>query len=205
MSIGLLGMIIKTLEFMVILSPKIFLLGIITRTKPYLYPVLLLTELVFIFIYSKITQVKTSFFGSILPSTYLPSLFDTSNTRSKFVILKKYCGALNCVVMHYALLILVYVPSYFLINYAMLNSGNDTNDFWYIEIFGFTLYATSILPYLGFLALYHYCGQRHKELYKKPAKDQNLEILSKSDYALTVIDPNEISNEQVPLNLDCAE
>ena len=75
MSIGIPGCSIKVLEISIIVCPKILLAGVITRTKPYLYPIIALTELILITGYARITQSKIDFFGCILPATYLPLFF----------------------------------------------------------------------------------------------------------------------------------
>ena len=173
MSIGIPGSIIKIIELSFLLCPKILLAGVITRTKPYLYLAITITEIILITGYTKITQNKMDFFGCVLPATYIPALFNPENTRTKLIFLKKFRGVVNTVIIHFTLLFIVYIPSYFLINQSMPQFREDLLDFKNIDAIGFCLYTFSIIPHLGMVVIYHYFGRRDKELYKRKDKNKN--------------------------------
>ena len=115
---------------------------------------------------------------SVLPASFIPSLFNHRQIKPNFSLLKRFRGAWNCVIIHYSSLLFAYLPSYFFIYSFLLDSGKTYHSFSSMEILAFLAYVLSILPYLALLTIYHYFGRRSQELSKQPKDISSLQIPS---------------------------
>ena len=171
MAIGIQGYIIKLFETIILVSPKMFLSAVIYRTIPYAFPLSSIIELGIVSMYTKLTKTKTDFIYSVLPATFIPSLFDYRETKPNLKCLKKFRGALNCIILHYVTLLVAYVPAYFVINTRTNNDNRTYYSFTNMEIVAFTWYVASIGPYIVMLSMYHYFGNRKRQLLAERTND----------------------------------
>ena len=178
-----------------LIGPKIFLCSVIFRTMPHAFILITLIEISFNWLYHKLTKTKLDFVFSVLPTTFISSLIDTKHTKAKFLILTKFCGAFNCIILHYSSLLLIYLPSHMLLNSSLFTSGNNYFSFNNIEIFAFTIYTLSIGPYLIFLTIDHKFVRRRKELYATLEKSTEPNISPSEQIALIEIDSQVIDPE----------
>ena len=159
MSIGILGGITRFLAVTMIIIPKFLLISVLVCAQPFIYPAIALAELCIITLYVTATQKIREYSSSILPSVFHCLLLKTDNC--KFKILQRWMGCLNTIVLHFTMMLMVYMPGYYL-----LKHHPDKSDSAFranLELGAFLLYAISILPYLAFLGVYHKYGRRWNE------------------------------------------
>ena len=168
MSMGILGSIVQVLAISNLIWPKLLLGAIVVRLRPYLYPAITVLELLFILMFSKLTRKQIDFVFSVLPSTFTVTLFNYGNTSGRFKCLEKFVGAISTVFLHYSTLIFIYVPIYYLLNIHLDEEYEKSSIIRMYELGTVIWYVVGVVPYLGFLAIYHVYVKRWKKVEEIP-------------------------------------
>ena len=168
---GLVASIIKILGLVFIVTAKLILLTMQLYQTPYLISLVTFAEFAIALCYCKITQENVSLFQDVIPVTITPALHLTSrgnilrrkerNVRKQFAWLLKWNGTINVAVLHFANLLLIYVPLKLVLPYLLPNIEKEWDmNFVYAMLF----YIFSLIPFLGLEIAFSRFGRRWRLL-----------------------------------------
>ena len=110
----------------------------------------------------------------VFPISVSPALYVTSyrkirnkdNPLSKFQFILKWNGALSIVILHFAHLILIYVPMIYIFPEFQIMIGQHIEDNHKERVYGLVIYSCAIFPFLALMLGYHKFGRRWTKLEK---------------------------------------
>ena len=104
---------------------------------------------------------------SVSPALYVTSyrkIRHSSNPLSKFQHILKWNGALSIVILHFAHLVLIYVPMVYVFPAFQTMIGQHIEENNNRSVYGIVVYSCAIFPFLALMLAYHKFGRRWAKL-----------------------------------------
>ena len=172
LDLGIIGGAIKIFSILIMLSAKLVLLTLQLYQTPYFYVFVGVAELTISYIFCKITQEKVVLMEDVFPISVTPALYVTSyrkirnkdNPLSKFQFILKWNGALSIAILHFANLVLIYVPMFYGLPAFQTMIGQHIEDNHKERMYGLVVYSCAIFPFLALMLAYNKFGRRWAKL-----------------------------------------
>ena len=169
---GMVASVIKVLGLLFMVTAKLILLTIQLYQAPYIISLVTIAEFAIALLYCKITQESVSLFHDVIPITITPALHLTTKGNvlrrkertmsTKFSwLLVRWNGTINVVVLHFANLLLIYIPLKFALPFLQPTVEKE----WEMKfVYAMLGYILSLVPFLCLEFAFSKFGRRWRLL-----------------------------------------